>query len=211
MSSVHAAILFLGFHALFMVTATADGGPSHPASLRVELEDYAGLTPALRRELAGRNRAILSGAGLSATVVVCGPEEVSRCLATEQHSRQVFVRLVTESRRKRPHNVFRTLGVAIADGKGGSYAEVFVVPVKDEAAEASLPWIILLAYAVSHEEGHLLLGDQAHAAAGLMKPHWDVRDYVAMSHDSLVFSPTQKERLQKACEDPPQVAQDHLP
>jgi hypothetical protein len=175
------------------------GGTGQLAALHVELDDYVGLKGVYRRDLSARNIAILATAGISATVDVCGPEDAIRCQTAEPALRKVVVQLMPAPRRDNSVSNFRRLGVSITDGRGGSYAEAFVVPVKDEAAEVGLPWIVLLAYVAAHEEGHILLGTRAHTATGLMKARWNARDYVDMSRGSLLFSSQQIEGLRRAC------------
>jgi hypothetical protein len=64
--------------------------------------------------------------------------------------------------------------------RNGTSGGVYIQRVQDAVVGANVPWVIVLAYAVVHEVGHLLLGDQAHAVRGMMKPNWDRKDYEAM-------------------------------
>ena len=86
------------------------------------------------------------------------------------------------------------LGQSFADHQGGTYGSVFLERVQDAAGEANIPWVTLLAYAVAHEVGHLLLGAEAHTAKGLMKASWDRKDYVEMSQSHFHFG---KEQLRQ--------------
>jgi hypothetical protein len=56
-------------------------------------------------------------------------------------------------------NVRGPLGLSFADHEGGTYASVFLAPVRTEAAEQDFPWVTILAYAATHEIGHLLVGN----------------------------------------------------
>ena len=110
-------------------------------------------------------------------------------------SRRIFIRLLAARPQTLPFSRWRCLGRSITDQRGGAYADVYLQAVRDEAAEANLPWMTLLAYATTHETGHLLLGNKAHTLTGIMKPHWDVRDYQCMARDCLLFSPAQRTAL----------------
>ena len=69
----------------------------------------------------------------------------------------------------------------------GSHIVVFYDRVSNEIAEPRrLP--SLLAYVLVHEITHMLVGANHHSAAGIMKPHWDERDYEEMVSDPLKFT-----------------------
>jgi hypothetical protein len=87
------------------------------------------------------------------------------------------------------------LGESFADRNGGSCASVFLERVTDEAAEANVPRVTVLAYAAAHEVGHLLLGNEAHTPQGLMKAQWGRSEYQAMSQNHFQFSPEQLQAL----------------
>jgi hypothetical protein len=53
----------------------------------------------------------------------------------------------------------------------------------------------LLAYAIVHELGHLILPVDAHSASGIMKPLWDVDEFNQMSLGLLSFTPQQAEHI----------------
>ena len=109
--------------------------------------------------------------------------------------RRLMIRVVA-GEAKRMSNVRRPpLGQSFADQRGGTYASVFLERVQNAAAGANVPWVIVLAYAVVHEVGHLLLGDQAHTVRGVMKASWDRKDYEAMSQNHCHFSQEQVREL----------------
>jgi hypothetical protein len=87
------------------------------------------------------------------------------------------------------------LGLSIAGPEGGTYASVFLSRVKDAAAEANVPRDIVLAYAIAHEVGHLLLGANAHTPQGLMKATWGLAEYEAMYQKRLHFNEEQSHQL----------------
>jgi hypothetical protein len=72
------------------------------------------------------------------------------------------------------------LGQSSADCNGGTFASVFLAPIREQADAVNIPWVVILSHATAHEVGHLLLGAQAHTSRGLMKANWERSDYVAM-------------------------------
>jgi hypothetical protein len=91
-----------------------------------------------------------------------------------------MIKILAGNAKHRSNSRGRALGQSSADRNGGTFASVFVAPIRDEADAADIPWVIVLSYATAHEVGHLLLGTQAHTSRGLMKPNWDRGDYVDM-------------------------------
>jgi hypothetical protein len=56
---------------------------------------------------------------------------------------------------------------------------------------------IILGHILAHEIGHVLLGTDTHATAGLMKPGWNSRDLGAMLSSRLEFSSLHSEMIRK--------------
>src|SRR5262245_44096702 len=65
------------------------------------------------------------------------------------------------------------LGAAIHTAQGSSVAYVFYRRVAGEADKYDVSRPLLLACAMAHEVGHLLLPGRRHARAGLMRGYWD--------------------------------------
>jgi hypothetical protein len=101
---------------------------------------------------------ILAGAGLSVHVEACARDVEESCKTPPGTARSLVIRVVTGTATKM-RNVRRApLGLSFADREGGTFASVLLERIQDEAAEADFSWVIVLAYAASHEVGHLLLG-----------------------------------------------------
>jgi hypothetical protein len=129
------------------------------------------------------------------TEVLSALRGAAPCESHTGSSRQIVIRVVAGSVRKMKNAGADSLGLSIAYRDGGTYASVFVQPTKDAAAEADLPWLIVLAYAATHEIGHLILGNRAHTAHGLMKAYWDTDDFWGMAQNRFHFSPEQAREL----------------
>jgi hypothetical protein len=160
----------------------------------LQIYDYAGLQASTLQAFAHRTHDILLETSLSIEINVC---TATGCDQPPTSSRILVLRVVRSSRSKMNNARQRPLGQSFADRSGGTYALLFLKQVQEEAAEANVPWLTVLAYAAAHEIGHLLLG-QTHSQRGLMKAYWDQRDFQAMNQNWLHFSAEQlKERAVK--------------
>jgi hypothetical protein len=164
-------------------------------ALEVQVYDYAGLNPAALHEFMTHTRQILTNSGVAVEVDLCGVVSAT-CEGLNGSSRHVVIRVIptgsaTNGRKLR----WKPLGQSIADRDGGTYASVFLQPAEEKASEVNLSPIDVLSYAATHEVGHLLLGDQAHTARGLMKAHWEAGDFQAMAQNRLYFVPEQARAL----------------
>jgi hypothetical protein len=178
---------------LFVALACKVSAQTPP--LQVQVYDYADLKPATLHEFIARTQEILAGAGLSFQIRLCGRSVTVQCETQTGSARRLVIRVVAGAAR-RMSNVRRPpLGQSFAGHEGGTYASVFLERVRDVAAEANVPWVIVLAYAAAHEIGHLLLRDQAHTPRGLMKATWDRDDYRSMAQNCFHFSPEQVREL----------------
>jgi hypothetical protein len=61
----------------------------------------------------------------------------------------------------------------------------------DRVTETTEPSLVpsLLAHVLVHEITHIIEGLNRHSESGVMKAHWDERDYHAMGYESLHFAP----------------------
>jgi hypothetical protein len=81
------------------------------------------------------------------------------------------------------------MGKAIAGGNGCSgTAFVFYAVVLEYAHRGEHDPSAVLAYAMAHELGHLLLPPPAHADRGVMRPRWDGDDLRHVADGSLAFT-----------------------
>jgi hypothetical protein len=80
------------------------------------------------------------------------------------------------------------MGVAMRTLYGTSVAYVFYRRVEQEAHWHDVSSVLVLAYAMSHELGHLLLGSRAHSPAGLMRACWRRAEFQQAGQGRLRFS-----------------------
>ena len=86
------------------------------------------------------------------------------------------------------------MGVALRRPSGGT-AQVFLKQVQDFARTYDGDVSILLAYAIAHEIGHLLLPRMPHSPTGLMKGDWGRTLAREAAAGSLTFTDAQIQRL----------------
>ena len=145
--------------------------------LRVVIRTYAtaGVVSDLSPALAAA-AAILEDAGVAVIWVPCDvafvQRDAHRCLAPLA-ANELAIRYV----RLPPHLAEQdavTLGDSLIDTRlrAGSLATIYVNRVVTLARRCNVDMQTLLAHAVAHEIGHLLLGTSAHASSGLMRATW---------------------------------------
>jgi hypothetical protein len=189
-----------GCYLLLLFLALASGAKSasaQAAALQVQVYDYTGLRPAALHAFIAQTQEILTGAGILVEVDACARGVSTPCEGRRGSFRQVVVRVVAGLPRDSNRARWQHLGQSIATHDGGTYASVFLEMAEEKAAETNLPRILVLSYAAAHEVGHLLLGDEAHTAQGLMKADWEVDDFRAMAQNRFHFSADQVRELKR--------------
>jgi hypothetical protein len=86
------------------------------------------------------------------------------------------------------------MGAAVRTAAGTGAAYVFYERVESAAAQFDVPLAFVLAGAIAHEIGHLLLPDGmdgGHSTVGLMRACWNRRDFHRAGNGLLRFSPEQ--------------------
>ena len=92
---------------------------------------------------------------------------------------------------QRPKTV---MGAAIRTAQGTRVAYVFYRRVESQAAQYAVSPAFVLACAIAHEVGHLLMPEtmqSRHATAGLMRACWDRDDFRRADMGQLRFMPEQ--------------------
>ena len=80
------------------------------------------------------------------------------------------------------------MGAAVRTANGNPVAYVFYRRARDEAARYGAPLPSVLASAMAHELGHVLLPSMPHAHDGLMRACWAEQDFVDAAAGRLRFS-----------------------
>jgi hypothetical protein len=157
------------------------------SAVQVKVYDYADLKPELLHKVVALTQQILAGTGLSVQVQLCRGGLAVSCEGQNGLVRSLTVRLVAGGSKTKDSVLRAPLGQSMADHQGGTYASIFMERIQDAAAEANVPRDTVLVYAIAHEVGHLLLGDDAHTPRGIMKGNWNRKDYEAMNQNQFHF------------------------
>ena len=183
--------------AFLTLVGNVGANSAEAAALQIQIYDYANLEPQTLSEFLIWTERILVNTGMSVEVSLCRGSIAVSCENPTGTLDTLLVRVVGGDTKTPKHANRLPLGQSFASQHGGTHATIYLLPVQDQAAATSLPWVILLAHAAAHEVGHLLLGTQAHTSRGLMKANWDRDDYLAMDHNQCHFTPEQSRMLAK--------------
>ena len=179
------------------VVAKAQEKPSaSDRTLTVVVYDYAGLSDSSMNEVESLSAVLLSRAGIRAQWVHClghqpGPRPALCDGNLETGS--VMIRILS-SHPGQPNKLGDPLGWASV---GNSYASLDASAIGKYAGHNELPAGNLMAYAATHEIGHLLLGEK-HAASGIMRAVWGKAEYREIAQRWLGFSATERQALRQA-------------
>jgi hypothetical protein len=117
----------------------------------------------------------------------------------------ILIPYETGNLQQRPKTV---MGAAIRTPNGTKVAYVFYRRVESEAAQHAVSAAFVLACAIAHEVGHLLMPDgmqSGHTSMGLMRASWDRDDFRRADMGQLRFQPEQalliRARLQTTVEE----------
>jgi hypothetical protein len=161
--------------------------------ITLRVYNYSWATPEDIRDMESAAMKILGRSGISVQWIQCSPILKEAGLSSQCGSalgRTVFQLLVTNN----PNGLRGdALGSTI---QGTSILTVSYNRSRDLAAVHDLAVGRVLAHAVAHEMGHLLLGSAHHAANGIMKARFGP-DLDDMDRGWLVFTPEQSRLLQK--------------
>jgi hypothetical protein len=166
-------------------------------AVQVHVCNYTNLKPAALAELTARTQDILTRSGVSAEVEACPRGLSTPCRNQSCPLRQLEIRVIPKVVSNGADSGRQLLGQAFAGHNGGTYGTIFLKQAQEAASEANLPTVIVLAYAATHEIGHLLLGDHAHVARGLMRAQWAAEGFLAMAQNQLHFAPKQIQELKE--------------
>jgi hypothetical protein len=105
---------------------------------------------------------------------------------------EVTLIILTPKMAARGHVEEGALGFAAVPSEGmGRIAYAIYDRVRDTAARAAMNEDDLLGFVMAHEIAHLMLPRGAHEERGLMRGHWNVRDFQQIDVMTLGFSPQQ--------------------
>jgi hypothetical protein len=165
-------------------------------NLTIVVYDYAGLSDSSMNGVESLSAVLLSRAGIRTEWVHClghqpGPRPALCDGNLETGS--VMIRILS-SHPGQPNKLGDPLGWASV---GNSYASLDAPAISKYADHNGLATANLMAYAATHEIGHLLLGEK-HASSGIMRAVWGKTEYREMAQRWLGFSTEEREALRQA-------------
>jgi len=165
-------------------------------TLTVLVYDYAGVSDASVDEMERVGTVLLSRAGIETQWVHCrghqqGGQPALCGASLDTASVRLRILMVYPGDRT---GRLDPLGMALV---GGNYASIYAFMIHKYAAHNRLPAGNLMAYAATHEFGHLLLGPN-HSPSGIMRASWGRTEYRAMAQHLLDFSDAERQALQRA-------------
>ncbi len=185
------------------VPADAQENPSTgDRTLTVLVSDYAGLPDSSKIELETLSAALLSHAGIRTQWVHCGGHEPgprpALCDANLETG-MVLIRIL-DAKPGNQKRLVDPLGSAVLEN---GYASLYVSEIRKHADHNGIAAGSLMAYAATHEIGHLLLGPN-HSSSGIMRGVWGKTEYSAMAQRWLGFSEAERQALRRAVPAPEQ-------
>jgi len=190
--------------ALWM-TAAADAREKLPGdrTLTVIVWDYGGLTDSSLDEMETLSALLLFRAGIGTEWVHCGCHlqgpQPALCDGNLGKG-SVLLRIVAAY----PGNQKQLgdpLGTAMVES---GYASIYAMEIHKYAARNGLSDATLMAYAATHEIGHLLLGPK-HSSQGIMRAVWGEAEYRGMDQRWLGFGAAEQQALLRAVPAPDQL------
>jgi hypothetical protein len=174
-----------------MIMAAVGGARSasaQTAALSVDIRDWVGNSESVLRETRDGLRDIFRDAGVE--VISEGAPRFIIYIVTHRMARQLTRRV-------------EFLGFAPM-GPGAHIAYVLDEEVSRAARAARFDKSSLLAAAIAHELGHLLLPPPAHGANGIMRAGWDDNDFRRAAQGNLRFLSDQARQLRESLTKSPQ-------
>ena len=183
---------------LGLVLATVPGFSKTPLSdvrITVLLYDYVNLPADARVEATANAKRVLGQAGVDVEFIECylGGIKTGRPGCTGPLGPAVLTLRICQPKFA---EYGKQLGYAVMAPEGGAYITMFINPAERRARVTSLSDGALLGHTVAHEIGHLLLGANAHASGGIMRPVWRPCDEEWMAKGALQFDAGQAKKMQ---------------
>ena len=175
-------------------------------SLCIHLYNLADAPPKTVERAAAQASRIFQSAGITTTwlqLPANSPEahllDNTYVVPTRLDSRPYLVVRLT---RNAPSISAGALGFALPFARSGISAEILYDPVKAQAWSLDIPEYTVLAYAMAHEIGHVLLDSLAHTRAGIMSTNWNRETWRLVSFGLLKFLPEQAGQMRAELNQP---------
>jgi hypothetical protein len=135
----------------------------------IRVYDLYGLSPQVRQEALAMASEALDHAGVQAIIVDCSPRPAAAACKTSVAEGELVLRIL-----RHPRDGAHVLGEAVVGG-ANTIATIYAAAIAERSRRHGVPLARVAGRVAAHEIGHLLLGSNAHASHGLMRPSWDLQ------------------------------------
>jgi hypothetical protein len=172
--------------------------PILAAALVLQLHNFAGAPPAVVTDAASEVTRMYARIGAHV--------ESHAALGTRVGDREIVqvVLLANETGDLR-HIADTVMGAAVRTPQGTRVVYVFYRRVREEAERYGVSTALVLACAMAHEVGHLLMPGRGHSTDGLMRALWHADDFQRADQGLLRFSDEQVGLIRRALASEPLV------
>ena len=180
---------------MLLAALVAVAGQAQDITLTVAVYDYAGLSDSSMNEVETLSTLLLSRAGIQTHWAHClGHQPGPRPLVCDSNleTGSVLIRILKTHAGNQ--NKLGALGSAVV---ANGFASLYASETREYADENGIPTERLMAYAMTHEIGHLLLGEN-HAPSGIMRAVWGKAEYRGMAQRWLGFDAAERKALREA-------------
>ena len=207
-------LLGLGCFVTFSLTATVAGGADRKGEdlrIIIRVHDYARLRQGTLEHAESEVARIFHEVGIETTWVDCplAASELDQYPACQRpaDSPRFDLNVVPRYMAMRASIPDTTLGFTslTKEGERASVASLFYDNIKEEAQRSGGSLFRILAYAMAHELGHLLLRTSGHASTGIMRARWTPEDFRQISCGQLLFTPQQAELIRSEIKERVQI------
>jgi hypothetical protein len=169
-------------------------------TITIRVYDYTHAKPRVLIEAERAAATILEKSGVEAVWVDCLKDDASpsvpACVASADPT-NLTLRILPDSMSNRLRQVHGdALGFAMLAEPLNCDAWIFYGRVEEFSLKQQLTFESLLGGVIAHELGHLLLGENVHANAGLMHGHWSRRELLGLEFARLPFSDSESLKIQ---------------
>jgi len=172
---------------------------SSPVRITVRVFNYAEVASRVLEEGQKEASKIFRKAGVETTWVDCqvtAEKKVANPACHEPLGQAEFALRILPRTSAVPPGLRDNIGFAFLPPEGrGSMAGIFYDLVESLAGLGRASRGVVLAHALAHEIGHLLLGTSAHSPWGLMRGGWVKEELRQAAMGNLLFTPEQAEQI----------------
>ena len=183
--------LAAAFLLLIAVSAGATAAKPAPEQQTVLVYDAAKVPPQVLQRAKDDTARILGEARIQIRWLNCTPEP-GEC--PQSFDRTMLVLHIAANRRGLEDG--ESTGIALLAPEGGVHFYVFYNAI-ELIAKGDVKPAVILAHAIAHEIGHLLLSLHGHTPTGMMQGRWGAGELQKANMGFLVFSPEQAAKMRE--------------